>query len=79
MHVSSTDFGLSPELRDQLFANGHAAAVKFLAAWDQAPPLHPAASPASPTVIVAWSAGVIPRSRTAAQPTPIRPWRGGRS
>ena len=36
MNVSSTDFGLSPELRDQLFANGQAAAARFLAAWDRA-------------------------------------------
>jgi len=58
MHVSSTDFGLSPELRDQLFANGQAAAVRFLAAWDQA---HPAQAPAAaaPTVIVAPEAIVV--------------------
>jgi NTE family protein len=45
MNVSSTDFGLSAELRAQLFANGQTAAVKFLAAWNRA---HPA-----PTVVVA--------------------------
>jgi NTE family protein len=58
MHVSSTDFDLSSELRDQLFANGQAAAVKFLAAWAQAhPPQAPAA--AAPTVIVAPEAIVV--------------------
>ena len=34
------------------------------------------ASSTSATVSVAWSADVTPRSRTVAQPTPMRPWRG---
>jgi NTE family protein len=53
MNVSSTDFGLTPELRDQLFANGQTAAVKFLAAWNR---VHPRPAPAvsvAPTVVVA--------------------------
>ena len=53
MNVSSTDFGLTPELRDQLFANGQAAAVKFLAAWDRVHPRPAPAASVAPTVIVA--------------------------
>jgi NTE family protein len=36
--IPSTDFGLTIDQRDQLFANGQAAAGKFLAAWDKAHP-----------------------------------------
>jgi NTE family protein len=48
MTISSTDFGLTPELRDRLFTNGQAAAVRFLGAWDAAhPPLAPGDGPAT--------------------------------
>ncbi|HEX3490232.1 MAG TPA: hypothetical protein VHU92_12840 [Streptosporangiaceae bacterium] len=33
MNISATDFGLTPEQRDQLFDNGVTAASRFLAAW----------------------------------------------
>ena len=36
--ISSLDFGLTTDQRDQLFASGQAAAGKFLAAWDKAHP-----------------------------------------
>jgi NTE family protein len=36
MHVSATDFGLSAQLRQQLFENGTAAAQQFLQAWNAA-------------------------------------------
>jgi len=40
MGIASTDFGLTTDQRDKLFANGQAAASKFLAAWAKAhPPL----------------------------------------
>jgi NTE family protein len=44
MGVSSTDFGLTPDLRGRLFASGQAAAGQFLAAWDRAHPPRPAAT-----------------------------------
>jgi NTE family protein len=36
--IPSTDFGLTIDQRDQLFANGQAAATKFLDAWNKAYP-----------------------------------------
>jgi len=66
MHVSSTDFDLSPELRDQLFANGRTAAVKFLAAWDQAHPPRAPAAVAAPTVVVAPEVVIAPEAIAAA-------------
>jgi NTE family protein len=36
--IAPTDFGLTTDQRDELFANGQAAARKFLAAWDKAYP-----------------------------------------
>lgn len=46
MGIASTDFGLTPEKRDMLFANGKAAAAEFLAAWEQAhPPVATATTP----------------------------------
>lgn len=36
MNISATDFGLTPEQRDQLFDNGVTAASRFLAAWQAA-------------------------------------------
>jgi NTE family protein len=53
MNVSSTDFGLTTELRDQLFANGQTAAVKFLAAWNRVHPRPAPAAGVAPTVVVA--------------------------
>jgi NTE family protein len=50
MHVSSIDFDLTAQVRDQLFDNGRTAAVKFLAAWDKIhpqPPAPPAAAAAN--------------------------------
>jgi NTE family protein len=41
MNISSTDFGLTQELRDRLFENGQGAAVRFLAAWNDAHPSVP--------------------------------------
>jgi NTE family protein len=38
MGIASTDFGLTTDQRDKLFANGQAAAGKFLAAWAKAHP-----------------------------------------
>jgi NTE family protein len=38
MGIASTDFGLTTEQRDKLFANGQAAARKFLADWATAHP-----------------------------------------
>jgi NTE family protein len=38
MGIASTDFGLTTDQRDALFANGQDAASKFLAAWDKAHP-----------------------------------------
>jgi hypothetical protein len=38
MGIASTDFGLTTDQRDKLFANGQAAAGKFLAAWTEAHP-----------------------------------------
>jgi NTE family protein len=38
MGIASTDFGLTTDQRDELFANGLAAAGKFLAAWAKAHP-----------------------------------------
>jgi NTE family protein len=38
MGIASTDFGLSKDQRDQLFANGQSAARNFLTAWAQAHP-----------------------------------------
>ena len=52
MHVSSTDFDLTDQTRDQLFANGRTAAVKFLGAWDRA---HPQSSAPPPAAAVAAS------------------------
>jgi NTE family protein len=66
MHVSSTDFDLSPELRDQLFANGLTAAVRFLAAWDKAHPAQAPAVAAGPTVVVAPEVVVTPEAIVAA-------------
>ena len=43
MGIASTDFGLTTDQRDKLFANGQAAAGKFLAAWAKA---HPGFEPA---------------------------------
>jgi len=43
MGIASTDFGLTTDQRDKLFANGQAAAGKFLAAWAKAHP--PVATP----------------------------------
>ena len=42
MGIASTDFGLTTDQRDKLFANGQAAAGKFLAAWAKAHPPAPA-------------------------------------
>jgi NTE family protein len=36
MDIRSTDFGLTADQRDELFANGQAAAGKFLDAWNKA-------------------------------------------
>lgn len=44
MGIASTDFELTPDQRDMLFANGKAAAAEFLAAWEQA---HPSVAPAT--------------------------------
>jgi NTE family protein len=66
MHVSSTDFDLSAELRDQLFASGQTAAVRFLAAWDKAHPPHPPAVVAGPTVVVAPEVVITPEAIVAA-------------
>lgn len=44
MGIASTDFGLTTDQRDKLFANGEAAAGKFLAAWAEA---HPPAATAT--------------------------------
>ena len=44
MGIASTDFGLTTDQRDKLFANGQAAAGKFLAAWAKA---HPRPAPAT--------------------------------
>jgi NTE family protein len=41
MNISSTDFELTQELRDRLFENGQGAAVRFLAAWNDAHPSVP--------------------------------------
>jgi NTE family protein len=38
MGIPSTDFGLTTDQRNKLFANGQAAARKFLAAWTKAHP-----------------------------------------
>ncbi len=38
MGIASTDFGLTTDQRDELFANGQAAAGEFLAAWAKAHP-----------------------------------------
>ena len=43
MGIASTDFGLTTDQRDKLFANGQAAASKFLADWAKAHP--PVATP----------------------------------
>ena len=43
MGIASTDFGLTTDQRDELFASGQAAAGKFLAAWAKAYPPAPAA------------------------------------
>ena len=43
MGIASTDFGLTTDQRDALFANGQAAAGKFLADWAEAHP--PVATP----------------------------------
>ena len=54
MNVSATDFGLTPDLRDKLFANGQAAAGRFLAAWDRAhPPQPPAITEVTATEVTA--------------------------
>jgi NTE family protein len=66
MHVSSTDFDLSPDLRDQLFASGRTAAVKFLAAWDKAHPPQAPPAAAAPTVIVAPQLVLTPEAIVAA-------------
>lgn len=44
MGIASTDFGLTTDQRDMLFANGKAAAGEFLAAWEEA---HPPAATAT--------------------------------
>jgi NTE family protein len=38
MGLEATDFGITQQQRDQLFANGRGAAAKFLAAWNKAHP-----------------------------------------
>ena len=43
MGIAATDFGLTTDQRDKLFANGQAAAAKFLTDWAKAHP--PAATP----------------------------------
>jgi NTE family protein len=43
MGIASTDFGLTTDQRDKLFANGQAAASKFLVDWAKAHP--PVAAP----------------------------------
>lgn len=44
MGIASTDFGLTTDQRDMLFANGKAAAGEFLTAWEEA---HPPAATAT--------------------------------
>ncbi len=44
MGIASTDFGLTTDQRDKLFANGQDAAGRFLAAWAKAHPRVPTAS-----------------------------------
>jgi NTE family protein len=46
MNISSTDFGLTTQQRDHLYANGQAAATRFLAAWNATRQPQPA--PADP-------------------------------
>ncbi|MGH3273233.1 MAG: patatin-like phospholipase family protein [Streptosporangiaceae bacterium] len=60
MHISSTDFGLTAQQRDQLFASGQTAAARFLAVWDHAHPT-PAATPAAVV------AGSLPRQAVPPQ------------
>lgn len=60
MHVSATDFGLSAELRRQLFENGTAAAQQFLQAWNSAQPALttvPLAEPLTPPSAVVPAGG----------------------
>jgi NTE family protein len=69
MGVSSTDFGLTPDLRDKLFANGQAAAGTFLSAWATAHPPRPAATATVTATEVTATPGHITATRVQATVT----------
>jgi NTE family protein len=59
MKISSTDFDLTPQQRDQLFENGQSAAAKFLAAWNVSHPPPPKQRPAEPSAAPFWSGSAL--------------------
>ena len=63
MGIASTDFGLTTDQREKLFANGQAAAGKFLAAWAKAHPPVATATEMTATEITATPGQVKARVR----------------
>jgi NTE family protein len=72
MGIASTDFGLTTDQREKLFANGQAAAGKFLAAWAKA---HP---PVATATEITATPGQVKARVTATVPAPAAPATGRR-
>jgi NTE family protein len=76
MGISSTDFGLTPDLRAKLFANGQGAAGRFLAAWARAhPPVTVETATVTATEVTA-TPGRITATRVSATVTAPEPRAG---